>query len=100
MPLLESKVGGQIGKRPLFYFHVIATMFSPSGQFSTAHTLSLPFTIATRRNQVVKWLYFVANLRGTGLSSTTHDELVYSYVFLVVRNKCTRFSNAPMVGQR
>ncbi|KAL3097537.1 hypothetical protein niasHS_003985 [Heterodera schachtii] len=48
---MKSAGGGSSGKRPIFYFYIRATMFSPSGRFADAHTLSLPFTIATRRNQ-------------------------------------------------
>ncbi|KAK6023529.1 hypothetical protein OSTOST_10681, partial [Ostertagia ostertagi] len=49
--LLDNRAG-QVGKRPVFYFYIRATTFSPSGGLSYVRSLSLPFTIATRRNQV------------------------------------------------
>uniref|UniRef100_A0A8R1HTJ9 Uncharacterized protein n=1 Tax=Caenorhabditis japonica TaxID=281687 RepID=A0A8R1HTJ9_CAEJA len=48
--LLDSRAGTS-GKRPLFYFYIRAKTWSPTGEFFYVRTLSLPFTISTRRNQ-------------------------------------------------
>ncbi|KAK6056942.1 hypothetical protein COOONC_05546, partial [Cooperia oncophora] len=58
--LLDNRAG-QVGKRPVFYFYIRATTFSPSGGLSYVRSLSLPFTIATRRNQQLYQAYFTVN---------------------------------------
>ncbi|KHJ89367.1 hypothetical protein OESDEN_10810 [Oesophagostomum dentatum] len=52
----------QVDKRPVFYFYIRAAAFSPSGGLSHVRSLSLPFTIATRRNQARR------NFLASGLS--------------------------------